>query len=122
MSRELQYLLDLVGNVENNDVESATKTLMHRKNKLMKAKMQLNAPKVNKPISLAEEEKTEPTEEEKKALEDAKKKYEDTKKTAEDDAAAAKTAQEAADEAKKTADADAAAAEAEEDEDKKAEL
>jgi len=39
VARELQFLLDLVGTVESNDFSLATKTLAHRKNKLMKYSM-----------------------------------------------------------------------------------
>jgi ElaB/YqjD/DUF883 family membrane-anchored ribosome-binding protein len=57
VASELQYLLDLVQNVEASDYEAATKTLTHRKNKLMKAKMQI--------VNLADTEYCTPTDENK---------------------------------------------------------
>ena len=106
IARELQFLLDLVGNVESNDFAAATKTLAHRKNKLMKYSMHAKTrslthlegeeSKTTEETKTTEESKT--TEETKtvaeiaaenkttqdKAVEDAQKAYDDAKKAVED--------------------------------------
>ena len=54
VTRELQYLLALVQNIEQNDYAAATRTMAHRKNKLMKMSMHLDAPR-HSALSLADE-------------------------------------------------------------------
>ena len=108
IARELQFLLDLVGNVESNDFAAATKTLAHRKNKLTKYSL---AAKSRQLTNLAEEEKTtlEVAADKKtvqdKAVEDAQKAYDDAKKVVEDAGADATDEQKKAEEdAKKALD------------------
>ena len=102
VARELQFLLDLVGTVESNDFSLATKTLAHRKNKLMKYSM---IAKERSLTNLADDSAAEKTTldiandnvtTQDKAVDDAQKAYDNAKK------AVTEAGDDATDEQKKT--------------------